>query len=59
VEKGFAFAYWCGSAACEEKIKQEMKATLRCIPLGQNTGPGKCLVCNEAAAEKAYFARAY
>jgi prolyl-tRNA synthetase len=59
VEKGFAFAYWCGSAACEEKIKEDTKATLRCIPLEQNAAPGRCLVCNEPATEKAYFARAY
>jgi prolyl-tRNA synthetase len=59
VEKGFAFAYWCGNAACEEKVKEDTKATLRCIPLEQDTAPGRCLVCNEAAAEKAYFAKAY
>jgi prolyl-tRNA synthetase len=59
VEKGFAFAYWCGSAACEEKVKEDTKATLRCILLEQNAGPGRCLVCNEAATEKAYFAKAY
>jgi prolyl-tRNA synthetase len=59
VEKGFAFAYWCGSAACEEKAKEDTKATLRCIPLEQDTAPGRCLVCNEPAAEKAYFAKAY
>jgi prolyl-tRNA synthetase len=59
VEKGFAFAYWCGSAACEDKVKEDTKATLRCIPLEQNAGPGRCLVCNEPAAEKAYFAKAY
>ena len=59
VEKGFAFAYWCGSAACEEKVKEDSKATLRCIPLEQNIAPGRCLICNEAATEKAYFAKAY
>jgi prolyl-tRNA synthetase len=59
VEKRFAFAYWCGNAACEEKVKEDTKATLRCIPLEQDTAPGRCLVCNEAAAEKAYFAKAY
>jgi prolyl-tRNA synthetase len=59
VEKGFAFAYWCGSAACEEKVKEDTKATLRCIPLEQKTAPGRCLICNEAASEKAYFAKAY
>ena len=59
VEKGFAFGYWCGSAACEEKVKEDSKATLRCIPLEQNTASGRCLICNEAATEKAYFAKAY
>ncbi|MGA8232925.1 MAG: His/Gly/Thr/Pro-type tRNA ligase C-terminal domain-containing protein, partial [Candidatus Acidiferrales bacterium] len=59
VEKGFAFAYWCGSAACEDKVKEDTKATLRCIPLEQKADPGRCLVCNEPAAEKAYFAKAY
>src|SRR5260370_30221757 len=33
VETGFAFAYWCGSGECEEKIKEETRATMRCIPL--------------------------
>ena len=33
VETGFAFSYWCGSAECEAKIKEETKATMRCIPL--------------------------
>ncbi len=59
VENGFAFAYWCGSADCEQKIKEETKATMRCIPLEQNGGPGKCVYCGQPAKEKAYFAKAY
>ena len=61
VEKGFAFSWWCGRAACEEKIKDETKATMRCIPLEQPVagGPPKCIYCGEAAQEKAIFARAY
>ena len=35
VETGFAFAHWCGSGECEEKIKEETRATMRCIPLDQ------------------------
>ncbi len=35
VEKGFARAFWCGSAECEAKIKEDTKATMRCIPLDQ------------------------
>ncbi|HEV2340606.1 MAG TPA: proline--tRNA ligase [Candidatus Acidoferrales bacterium] len=59
VEKGFAMAHWCGSAECEAKIKEETRATMRCIPLEQTSGPGKCIFCGKAAAEQAIFARAY
>jgi prolyl-tRNA synthetase len=59
VEKGFAFSHWCGGAACEEKIKQETKATMRCIPLDQTGGPGRCIYCGQEAKEKAIFAKAY
>jgi len=59
VGKGFAIAYWCGSAACEARIKEETKATVRCIPLGQGPEPGRCVCCGEPALEQAVFARAY
>jgi prolyl-tRNA synthetase len=59
VEKGFALSWWCGGATCEEKIKEETKATMRCIPLEQPGGSGKCIFCAEAAKEKAIFAKAY
>jgi prolyl-tRNA synthetase len=59
VETGFALAHWCGSADCEAKIKEETKATMRCIPLEQNGGAGKCIYCGVAAAEQAIFAKAY
>ena len=59
VEKGFAFAWWCGSGGCEAKIKEETKATLRCIPLEQPGGEGKCVQCGQSSKEKAIFAKAY
>ena len=68
VEKGFAYSWWCGGAGCEEKIKDETKATMRCIPAedpisGQSApqagGAAKCIYCGAAAQEKAIFARAY
>ncbi len=59
VENGFVLSHWCGAAACEERIKEETKATLRCIPLEQTTDPGRCVVCGQAAKEKAFFAKAY
>ncbi len=59
VEKGFAFSWWCGSGDCEAKIKEETKATMRCIPLEQPGGDGQCIYCGQSAKEKAIFARAY
>jgi len=68
VEKGFAFAWWCGNSDCEAKIKEETKATMRCIPFDQTLGgtvsapaggSGKCVYCGQPAREKAIFARAY
>src|SRR5580698_1074124 len=59
VEKGFAFSWWCGSSECEANIKEETKATMRCIPLEQPGGSGKCIHCGQPAKEKAIFARAY
>jgi prolyl-tRNA synthetase len=59
VESGWAYSHWCGSADCEEKIKDDTKATIRCIPFDQSGEPGKCIVCGAEATEKAYIARAY
>ena len=59
VEKGFAFSWWCGHADCEANIKEETKATMRCIPLEQPGGSGNCIHCGKLATEKAIFAKAY
>jgi prolyl-tRNA synthetase len=63
VETGFAFSHWCGSADCEVKIKEEARATMRCIPLDQDNEKsahgGECVYCGKPASERAIFARAY
>ena len=59
VESGFAFSFWCGSSECEAKIKEETRATMRCIPLGQERSNGKCVYCNQSSSTRAIFARAY
>jgi len=59
VEKGWAYAWWCGNPACEARVKEDTKATTRCIPMDQPGGKGKCVVCGEEAHEKIYFAKAY
>ena len=59
VKDGWAFSWWCGSAACEAKVKEDTKATTRCIPLDQPGGTGPCIVCGGHSTEKVYWARAY
>jgi prolyl-tRNA synthetase len=59
VEEGFAYSFWCGNAQCEKSIKEDTKATLRCIPLDQSKENGACIYCGKAAKERAYFAKAY
>ncbi|NPV41974.1 MAG: proline--tRNA ligase [Anaerolineae bacterium] len=61
VENGWAVAHWCGNPACEAKVKEDTKATIRNIPfeLNQAADPGKCIVCGAPAAEKVIFSRAY
>ena len=58
-EGGFVWACWCGSADCEAAIKEDTKATIRCIPCDQDEGDGRCIYCGGAAREKAVFAKAY
>ncbi|MDY6873196.1 MAG: proline--tRNA ligase [Chloroflexota bacterium] len=56
---GWCYVWWKPDAENEAKIKDDTKATLRCIPLDQPGGKGKCIFSGEEATEKAYFARAY
>ena len=60
IEENWALSYWCGSTSCEAKIKEDTKATIRCLPLDQDDDQqGSCIVCGKSANKKAYFARAY
>ncbi len=59
VSEGFAYSWWCGDADCEVRIKEDTKATVRCIPMEQEPGKGVCIHCGEEASERAIFARAY
>jgi len=58
-ERGFFLASWCGEDSCEEKVKNETKATIRCLPFDMEPEGDKCFACGEKAVEAAYFARAY
>ncbi len=59
VQNGWAFSYWCEGKECETKIKEDTKATTRCIPFNQEPMKGKCVVCGKETSTKAYFAKAY
>ncbi|OFW41687.1 MAG: proline--tRNA ligase [Acidobacteria bacterium RIFCSPLOWO2_12_FULL_67_14b] len=57
---GFVIAPWCEEAACEADIKAETQATIRNIPVGYETAPGKpCIKCGKPAKVSAWFAKAY
>ncbi|MGH2593228.1 MAG: proline--tRNA ligase [Anaerolineae bacterium] len=59
VEDGFARVWWAGSDADELKVKEETKATIRCIPVDQPGGEGTCFYTGKPAKDMAIFARAY
>lgn len=58
-EGGFIMAHWDGTPETEEKIKNETKATIRCIPLDGDKTPGKCMVTGNPSTQRVVFARAY
>ncbi|KAA6308347.1 Proline--tRNA ligase, partial [termite gut metagenome] len=59
-EGGFILAHWDGTPETEEKIKEETKATIRCIPIErENETPGKCMVTGNPSAGRVVFARSY
>lgn len=64
IEKGgFILAHWDGTTETEEKIKEETKATIRCIPFDSlipgDKEPGKCMVTGKPSACRVIFARSY
>lgn len=60
IEKGgFILAHWDGTTETEEKIKEDTKATIRCIPLDGDKTPGKCMVTGKPSAQRVIFARSY
>lgn len=55
----FINAHWCGSEKCEEKIKEETKATIRCIPFDSKEEIGECIYCGKESERRVIFAKAY
>jgi len=56
---GFISAHWDGTAETEEKIKNETKATIRCIPLNNSQEEGKCVYSGKPSTQRVIFAKAY
>ncbi|MBN1186051.1 MAG: proline--tRNA ligase [Bacteroidales bacterium] len=56
---GFVSAHWDGTPETEEKIKQETKATIRCIPFDTDGEEGKCIYSGKPSKQRVLFAKAY
>jgi len=56
---GFVYAHWDGDVATADKIKDETKATIRCIPLNQKPEEGKCVYTGKPSKQRVIFAKAY
>lgn len=56
---GFVYAHWDGTPETEEKIKEETKATIRCIPLNNTKEAGVCIYSGKPSTQRVLFARAY
>ena len=57
--RGFIKAFWCENSTCETTIKEETKATTRCLPLDSAEEKGVCVHCGLPATHKWLFAQAY
>jgi prolyl-tRNA synthetase len=56
---GFVMAHWDGTTETENKIKEETKATIRCIPLDPDPEKGKCIYTGKPSDQRVLFAKAY
>ena len=60
IEKGgFVLAHWDGTTETEVRVKEETKATIRCIPFDGDTTPGTCIFTGKPSARRVIFARSY
>jgi prolyl-tRNA synthetase len=59
IHGGFAVAHWNGSREIEEQIKNDLKVTIRAIPLDDSSEPGQCIFTGESSARRVIWAKAY
>ena len=58
-QPGFLLAHWDGTSETEQQIKEETRATIRCIPLNNKQEDGKCILTGKPSSQRVVFARAY
>ena len=56
---GFVKAMWCGNRECEDKIKEQLSVTSRCMPFEQENISDTCVCCGQKAQKMVYWGRAY
>jgi prolyl-tRNA synthetase len=59
IHGGFALAHWCGKSECEAWPSENLKVTIRCIPLDAEEEDGTCIVCGAPSKKRVVFAKAY
>ncbi|MFO7840458.1 MAG: proline--tRNA ligase [Desulfosalsimonadaceae bacterium] len=59
IHGGFALAHWCGETSCEERIKDRLNVSIRCIPFEGEKEDGSCIECGKKSRRRVVFAKAY
>lgn len=59
IHGGFALCHWSGDPAVEEKVKQDLNVTIRCIPLNSPKEEGRCVISGAPSSRRVIFAKAY
>ncbi len=59
IHGGLAMSHWCGEAACEAGIKEDLTVTIRCIPAENEIIEGRCICCGKESRERVAFSKAY
>jgi prolyl-tRNA synthetase len=59
IHGGFALSHWCGDSVCEQKIKERLTVTIRCIPYNMAPETGRCIECGRESKQRVVFAKAY
>ena len=59
IHGGFSKSHWCGSFACEKRINDDLKVTIRCIPFEEEEQEGRCIVCGAKSKKRVIFAKSY